>query len=167
MKAQRLRFALDQNFPPFVLDAAAHLPDVDLQAISRIDPRAGELGDRELLIYLRQKGWHGLITNNYKMLWVPSEIAAVVKAKIALFAIQGLGDDPLRATGALMIHLPAVVKRVQLGQGQVFRVNPQTPQPEPAWRYFSGSAERRGKSPDELYASVKVTDEELATPVLD
>ena len=48
-----------------------------------------------------------MITNNYKILDVPSEIAAVVKRKAIVIAIEGLGHDPLRAVGALLLELPA------------------------------------------------------------
>lgn len=125
--AERLRFALDQNFPPLVMEVAELFPNAEQAPLFKIDPRICDLDDRPLIIYLRQAGWHGLITNNYKMLWVPSEVAAVVKAKIAVFAVQGLGDDPLRATGAVLLHLPAVLKRVVVGQAQVFRTNPRHP----------------------------------------
>jgi hypothetical protein len=161
-----LRFALDQNFPPFVLDAALYLPDVELTPIHRIDPRASSLTDRDLILFLAQTGYQGLITNNYKMLWVPREVAAMVKAKIALLAIEGLGDDPLRATGAVMLHLPQVAKRVVPGQAQVFRVSPRAPSPEDAWKYFTEAAERRGEDVTALYDQVKVSDEELRRPVL-
>lgn len=107
-----LRFALDQNFPALALQAQSLFPEAELASLHQIDPRLGNLDDRQLIIYLRQAGWHGLITNNYKMLSVPVEIAAVVKARIAVFAVEGLGSDPLRATGAVLLHLPAVLRRV-------------------------------------------------------
>lgn len=165
---QQLRFALDQNFPPFVLDVAEYFPDTELKPLRGIDPRLSDLDDRRLIIYLHQAGWDGLITNNYKMLWVPPEIAALVKSRIALFAVEGLGDDPLRATGAVLQHLPSILKRVTPGKAQVFRTGkPRAPQPEDAWTYFEESAKRRRTGASELYDEVKVTDGELATPILD
>jgi hypothetical protein len=161
-----LRFALDQNFPPFVIDVAEYFPSAELAPLFKIDPRLCDLDDRRLIIYLHQAGWHGLITNNYKMLWVPPEIAAIVKAKIAVFAVEGLGDDPLRATGAVIQHLPAVLKRVTPGKAQVFRTGkPRSPQPDAAWNYFQQAADRRKSEASDLYAQVKVTDEELETPI--
>ena len=100
------------------------------------------------------------------MLWVPAEIAAVVKTKLVVFAVEGVGDDPLRATGALLLDLPPVVRRIRPGKAQVFRVHPRDPQPEDAWKYFVQAATRRNVSPNALYEEVKVTDEELAEPVL-
>ncbi|MDX6240114.1 MAG: hypothetical protein QOG10_4934 [Kribbellaceae bacterium] len=166
--AERLRFALDQNFPPFVLDVAGYFPNAELTPLFKIDPRVSDLDDRSLIIYLHQAGWHGLITNNYKMLWVPAEISAIVKAKIAVFAVEGLGDDPLRATGSVLLHLPAILNRVTAGKAQVFRTGkPRSPQAEKAWTYFEEAAGRRNIDATELYEQVKVTDEELQTPVLE
>ena len=67
-----------------------------------------ELDDRPLIIALHQTGWDGLITNNYKMLDVPGEVAAIVKTKLTVIAVEGLGHDPLRAVGALLLELPGV-----------------------------------------------------------
>jgi hypothetical protein len=165
---ERLRFALDQNFPPFVLEVADYFPNTELAPLFRIDPRLCDLDDRSLIIHLHQTGWHGLITNNYKMLWVPQEISAIVKARLAVFAVEGLGDDPLRATGAVLLHLPAILRRVVVGKSQVFTTGkPRSPQPTDAWEYFEESARRRKADAAELYERVKVTDEELVTPVLD
>lgn len=165
--AQVLRFALDQNFPPFILDARLYLPDVELTPIHLIDHRASSLTDRELLLYIAQQGYQGLVTNNYKMLWVPQEVAALAKSKIALFAVEGVGDDPLRATGAVMLHLPQVAKKVVPGTAQVFRVSSRAPNPQPAWDYFAEAARRKGEDAADLYDRVKVTDDEMARPVLD
>lgn len=161
-----MRFALDQTIPPLVLDVASYFPDVELAPLAEIDRRLCDLDDRELIIGLRQTGWHGLVTTNYKMLWVPIEISAVVKAGIAVFAIQDVGDDPLRATGAILLHLPAVLKRVIVGEPQIFRTNPNAPTPEDAWDYFRQAADRLGTDAEILYSQVKVTDDELTTPVL-
>jgi hypothetical protein len=162
----RVRLALDQNFPVLVLNAEELLPELEIAPVHRIDRRLSDLDDRKLLIALRQLGWHGLITNNYKMLWVPTEIAAVLKTKLAIFAVQGVGDDPLRATGAVLLQLPAVVRRLVPGKGQIFRVNPRSPQPEEPWEYFKEAANRHKADPEMLYSKVKVTYDELISPVL-
>jgi len=164
--AMRLKLALDQNFPVLVLDAADLLPEVEIAPLHRIDPRLSDLDDRKLIIALYQLGWGGLITNNYKMLWVPSEIAAVVKTKSVVFAVEGVGDDPLRATGAVLLELPAAAKRVRPGRAQVFRVHPRAPQPVDAWEYFREAAERRRVDASLLYEEARVTDEELKMSVL-
>jgi len=134
--------------------------------IFQIDRALSELDDRQLIIALFQLGWTGLITNNYEMLWVPTEIAAVVKTKLTIFAVEGVGHDPLRATGALLLELPGMLRRLRPNQAQVFRVNPRDVRRIAAWECFKVAASRRGTAPADLYEQVKVTDAELATPLL-
>ena len=61
----------------------AHLPN--------LDPRLSDLSDRQLFIALAQLGFDGLVTNNYKMLDVPNEIAAIVKIKVGGCHSRGVG----------------------------------------------------------------------------
>lgn len=162
----KLRFALDQNFPPLLHGVESLLPEVQIAHIRKIDQRMPRLDDRQLVLALHQLGWTGLITNNYKMLWQPLEIAAIVKTKITVFAVQGLGDDPVRAAGAVMLDLPGAIKRVVPGKSHVFLVNPRNPLPKDAWEFFAGAAERRKLDPQRLWRQVKVTADELSTPIL-
>lgn len=162
----RFRFALDQNFPPLLSGVETLLPEVDIVAIRDIDHRMPQLDDRQLVVALHQLDWHGLITNNYKMLWQPVEIAAILKTKLTVFAVQGLGDDPIRAVGAVLLELPGALKRIAPRKSHVFLVNPRNPAPREAWDYFREAAERRKVDPDRLYKDVKVNEAELRSPVL-
>lgn len=93
---------------------SAYIPqDIKLTHIPNIDPRLSELSDRKLFIALRQLGYDGLVTNNYKMLSVPEELAAIVKTKAVVVAIEALGHDPIRAVGALLLELPGLADRVR------------------------------------------------------
>jgi hypothetical protein len=56
MREQRLKLALDQNFPVLILNAVTLLPEVEIAPIHKIDPRLSDLDDRKLLIALRQLG---------------------------------------------------------------------------------------------------------------
>ena len=87
-----VRLALDQNFPSdLIRHITEFLPeDLELQTLRGIDPRLTGLDDRPLIIALHQLGWHGLITNNYKMLFEPHEIAAIVATRSTVIAIEGL-----------------------------------------------------------------------------
>ena len=118
-----MRLALDQNFPtPLINAVRAYLPsNLELQSLHEIDPRLSDLDDRPLIIGLHQLGWDGLITNNYKMLEVPTEIAAIVTTKMIIIAIEGLGHDPLRAVGALLLELPGLPDRLRPRTSNVFR----------------------------------------------
>lgn len=100
---------LDHNFPTPILDCLqGFIPDVTLLPLRRIEPALADLDDRNLVIALHQLGYKGFVTSNYKMLQNPRELAAVLKTKLSVFAIEGVGHDPVRATGALLLDLPSV-----------------------------------------------------------
>ncbi len=65
-----------------------------------------------IVVALHQLGVPGLVTSNYKMLKNPKELAAIVATKLTVFAIEGVGDDPIRATGALLLDRPGALKRM-------------------------------------------------------
>jgi hypothetical protein len=128
----RRRLALDANFPEPILAALdVFIVDIELIPLLKIDPQLRDLDDRPLILALRQEGFDWLVTNNYRMLRNPSELAAIIKARINVFAIEGTGHDPLRATGALLLDLPGAVRRAS-GKGEVFWSRPRNPHPEEA-----------------------------------
>lgn len=140
--------------------------DVRFTPIGSIDPRLPTLGDRELILALHQRGWPALVTNNYRMLRNPKELAAVLKTKIAVIAVQGLGDDMVRATGALLLDLPGVCKRLKPHAGQLFVLNPRDPRPKDPWQQFQQVARHAHRDHVQLYEEVRVTDDELDRRVL-
>lgn len=164
----RIRLALDQNFPvPLITAVRDFLPvDMHIAHLKDIDRRMSDLTDRQLIIALHQAGWDGLITNNYKMLDVPEEVAAIVKTKLTVIAIEGLGHDPLRAVGALLLELPGIPSRIRPRRANVFRLSYRQRQPIDAWEYFRLAAERRSRDPQDLWIEVGVTDQELHTQVI-
>lgn len=74
--------------------------------------------------------WPVLVTNNYKMLQNPSHIAGLLKTRITLFVIEGLGHDPIRATGALLLDLPGTLRRRSTDRPEVFWSRPRNPCPQ-------------------------------------
>lgn len=163
----RVLIALDHNFPePILACLRDFLPEhIDLRPLRLIDARLPDLDDRPMLIALHQLGFPALVTNNYKILKNPEELAAVLKTKLTVIAIEGTGDDPLRATGALLLDLPGIVK--QIHPGVVFWMRPRNPRPDKPWELFERAAEHRHEASADLYEAVKVTNEELAKPVLE
>ena len=136
-----MRLPLDQNFPESILtNLSPWMGDIQLLPLRTIDHRLTTLGDRELLIALRQLGFEGLVTLNYKMLRNPSELAAVLKTKLTVFAVEGLGDDPIRASGALLLDLRPAVNAVRAGKTGVFWLRPRSPQPRDPWELFRRAA---------------------------
>lgn len=164
-RAGQTRLALDVNFPEPILETLSDfMVDVELVPLRRIDPALSDLEDRALMVALHQEGLDWLVTNNYKMLRNPSELAAIMKAQMKVFAIEGVGADPLRATGALLLDLPGAIRSSTPGRSQVFWSRPRNPNPQKPWDLFSKAAERRHQEAGEMYEQVKVSDTELTTP---
>jgi hypothetical protein len=166
--ADRLRLALDQNFPAnLIRQIADFLPDsLELRTLHDIDPRLSGLDDRPLLIALHQLGWSGLVTNNYKMLYEPHEVAAIVATKSVIVAVEGLGHDPLRAAGAVLLELPGLEGRLAPDRSNVFLLRYQRRKPADGWVYLTEAAKRRDASPDAMYRQHRPTAQELESPVL-
>jgi len=145
-----------------------YLPtDIGLSHIFGIDPRLSDLSDRNLFIALKQLGYDGLVTNNYKMLDVPEEVAAVIKTKAVVVAVEALGHDPIRAVGALLLELPHLADRVRPNTSNVFRLRYQRRQPDDGWTYLSAAAVRLQRTAEDLWDEVKVTEQELTQRLLD
>jgi hypothetical protein len=144
-----------------------YLPqELELTHLTIIDPRLSDLSDRQLFIALRQLGLDGLVTNNYKMLDVPEELAAIIKTKATVVAVEALGHDSIRAVGALLLELPGLLPRLRPAVSNVFRLNYARRQPRDGWLYLSDAAARLGLQTQELWDRVQVTDAELAHTIL-
>lgn len=161
------RLALDHNFPtPFLRALDTYIVDVELITLRDIDARLPTLDDRQLVIALHQLGLPGLVTNNYKMLKNPKELAAIMATRLTVFAIEGVGDDPLRATGALLLDLPGALKKMDTRRPQVFWMKPRNPHPQDPAELFERIADHQQRAVEDLLADVEVTQAELHRPVL-
>lgn len=165
---ESLRLALDQNFPTPLIEAVRPwLPmDLVLTSIYNINPAMSELSDVELFVALHQMGYGGLVTNNYKMLYVPEEIGAIVSTKATVVAVEGLGHDPIRAVGALLLELPGLRDRIKSGQANVFRLAYRQRQPENGWDYLASAAKKQDVPTQDLWELVRLTPAQLANRVL-
>lgn len=162
-----MEIPLDHNFPVPILECLDEfIVDVSLVPLRRIDERLADLGDRQLIVALHQLGFPGFVTSNYKMLQNPRELAAVIGTGIVVFAIEAVGHDPLRATGALLLDLPSAIKAMESGARGVFTFRPRKPQPQDPQKMFNQMATRRNVNPKELLKEVAVDRAELMTPVL-
>jgi hypothetical protein len=163
--AVRTRLALDQNFPEPILNAVAEfVVDIELVPLRRIDAAMPDLADRDLMIALRQEGFDWLVTNNYRMLRNPFELASIIRSEMNVFAIQGTGHDPLRAAGALLLDLAGAIRRAGTSHGVVFWSRPRNPDPQRPWDLFATAARHQHQEPTALYDELKVTPEEFAEP---
>jgi len=124
-----------------------------------------ELDDDELVVSLASRGWDCLVTCDFRMLRNPRVLAAVMQSKFRVVAIESAGDDPLIATGALLLELPGVIKRLRTGVAQVFRLRPRDPRAEDPWKLQTDLARRRGQSAKDLFETVRLADGEREDPL--
>lgn len=113
---------------------------VVLVPLGYIDRSLTDMPDRRLLLALDQLGWADLVTNNHKMMQNPLEIAALLRTGLSLFVVEGLGHDPIRATGAVLLDLPGAIRKFVPHQPQVFWSRPRNPQPRRPWDIFATAA---------------------------
>ena len=162
-----MRLPLDQNFPePILEQLEPWMGDIQLLPLRTIDEELTRLDDRNLLIALKQLEFEGLVTLNYKMLRNPKELAAVLKTNLNIFAVEGVGHDPIRATGALLLDLRPAVNAIESGSTGVFWLRPRSPQPQDPWELFKRAAKNHGEDAAALYEQVKVSDAELEAIIL-
>jgi hypothetical protein len=159
--------ALDQTFPIPLMNAAGRfLPEVELVPLRRIDNRLIGLGDRDLVLALHQLGWAGLVTTNARLLRSPAAVAALVRTDLAVIVIDGVDDDPLRATGALLLALPGVLVALAPGEPKVVLIRSGVPTRSRPSELLARLAARQRRGVSEVLAEHGLSDDELARPVL-
>jgi hypothetical protein len=166
-RSQRRLFALDHNFPVSIVDALAPMmPEAELVPISRIDPRLpGFKDDWRVLValYHHPRAWDGLVTTDSGMLSLPRELAVLHQTKLTLVVAEAAGHDPAKATGIVLAQLSGICKQTTPEQAQVWILRTIQKEPERAWDQLSKIAKRQGKSIDEVFKSVRLSQVELST----
>lgn len=87
--------------------------------------------------------------------------------RAVVVAVEGLGHDPLRAVGALLLELPGLLERLVPNRSNVFSLSYRRRNPIDAREYMRQAAERRHRDLGELWDEVKVILQELTRPVLE
>ncbi len=107
-----MHFVLDQNLP-FQATGLPWPRDIELSALMAIDPDlTHEHEDWEVLRALHRRGdVDGFITNDAGILLLPREMVMLSQTQLTLIVTDGLGHDPLGATGLLMLHLPQIARQ--------------------------------------------------------
>jgi hypothetical protein len=100
------------------------------------------------------------------MLNMADEVAAMIATKATVIATKSMGHDPIRAAGALLLELPGLPQRLRPRRANVLLLNYAHRQPEDAWDHLKRIAARQGVSANELHENVRVTQDELDTPIL-
>ena len=165
------RFALDQNFPEPIVDGLADwlASDAELVPIRRVDQRMATLDDWEVLAALHADAvpWDGLITTDAKILSLPRELAVLSQTKLTLVVAEAVGHDPIKATGLVLAHLGRICEQTRPDAAQIWRLRTSTKPADDPWDFLTRVAERRDKSAQALYASERLSKEQLRRSPLD
>jgi hypothetical protein len=113
-------FVLDQNFP-IQTTGLPWPPDLRVTRLSSIEPDlvAGH-DDWEIFHRLdRRRDVDGFITNDDRLLQLPREMYVLSRSRLTLVIAAGVGHDPIRATGLVMVSLRQIAGHVA-GGPQIF-----------------------------------------------
>jgi hypothetical protein len=130
-------YVLDHNFPFYVAQflwpkaiIVSRLADVDRSLISNRD-------DWEVLLALDKRGdIDGFITNDARMLLQPKEMIALSRTALDLVITDGVGHEPLQATGLVMVHLERIAASAS-HESRIVVVRPAALRPRNAWEQIN------------------------------
>ena len=151
-----VHFVLDHNFPWQV----TKLPWPEHLRLTRLAAYDASLiqhyDDWQILDALNRRGdVDGFITNDANILQLPREMVVLSATRLTLVVADGVGHDPIRATGLVMLYLGQIVHRLSH--------RPQRPQ---IFRLRSGDFGRYQSSPakqiDRLAEHRNITTQELS-----
>ena len=77
--------------------------------------------------------------------------------------------EPILAKGALLLNLRPAVNAMKAGRSGVFWLRLRAPQPKELadpWDLFKDAARKRNEDAEKLYATLRVSDDEMGTAVL-
>ncbi len=164
MGANRKLFALDQNFPlPIINLLEPYMPEAELVPIQTIDNRMVHLDDWQVLLalYAHEADWDGMITADANMLGLPRELAVLLQTRLTLVVAEAAGDDPLKASGMIILHLPGICKLTDSMTPQVWRLRSPRSKPLKPWKLLEDVASRQDLTAPVLYDQWKLSETEL------
>lgn len=143
-------FVMDQNYPLTALRLDWPL-SLRLTPLPTIEPDlVRDHEDWEILYRLNQRGdVHGFVSNDSGMLNLPREMIVLQSTGLALVITDGVGHNPIRATGLLMVHLDEIARRIT-GRPQLFVLKPGNLVPTNLAKLTNTLADREGIAPPEL-----------------
>jgi hypothetical protein len=118
-------FVLDENFPWFVA-GFKWPPSVRVSRLRDVDPTLlGPSDDWQILLALHRRGdVDGFITNDAKMLLLPTEMVALMRTRLRLVITDGVGHEPIRATGLVMTYLEMIARQAADDRPHIFVLRP-------------------------------------------
>ena len=146
-----VHFVLDQNFPLYVTGFKWTRPDMQINRLSDIDAELiHDHDDWEVFRALDKRGdVDGFVTNDAKLLNLPTEMLAVHTTSLALVITESVGDQPIRATGLLMVHLETIASQLSK-RPRVWILRPAQVTATRPWDYLNRIAKSRQVPLDSL-----------------
>jgi hypothetical protein len=142
-------YVLDHNFPPLAVEVKWP-PDLQLVPLTRFGANLANLDDWELLEELHRRGdASGLVTIDGRMLNQPKEMVALNRSRLTLIVTDGAGNNALRATGLLLVHLPAVLGH-PAAPPRIFELRPGNLVQSSAGKRINALAVQRNATPPAL-----------------
>ena len=151
--SERIRFALDHNFPAPVLAAFSVLmPQVELVPLAQIAGELARLDDWEVFLALhRHRAWDGLVTNDDKLLALPKEMTVLSQTNLTLVVAVGEGHNPIRAVGVLLCHLGFICHHTKRDRPQIWRLEVRQRAYDAPVKYLTAIAEKQKTTAQHLF----------------
>lgn len=152
-----VHFVLDQNFPLYVTGFQWTRPDLRISRLSEIDPElTRDHDDWEVLVALHERGdIDGFISNDAKMLNLPTEMVVLHSTSLTMVITDGVGDQPIRATGLIMVHLETIVSQMSK-KPRIWILRPAALSAKRPWDYLNRIAQKRSVAVDPMVEEERV-----------
>lgn len=137
---------------------------LELVYLEDLDARLREADDWRVVLGVRGAGLDGLVTNDGNMTEEPRVLPALKATRLTLVIVESLGHDPVRATGALLLDLPGIAKRVGASGPAIFRLRHRVPDPTPVPDALAKRARKIGMTVPELLREEGIRPAELLDP---
>ncbi len=164
-------FALDEGFPDTIFTVAKLLPGLELRPLREVDERlVGNSDDWAILLRLHQmdEKFDGLITVDSSMAALTRELSVLHQTGLTLVVLEEAGDDPVRASGLCLLHLPYIAEATIPGEPQLWQLRaPARRSPQKAWARLGEIASKQGSSIQGVFDQERLSPEELGSDLWD
>ncbi len=126
-------------------------PDLRISRLYDIQPElTRDQEDWQVLLALNQRGdVNGFITNDAKLLNLPAEMLALHTTSLTLVITDGVGDQPIRATGLVMVHLETIASQMS-NKPRIWILRPSAIAAKRSWDYLNRIAKNSHTGIDAL-----------------
>jgi len=121
-------FVLDENFPQPILaeavlrKAVRKRVQLEIKMLSDVDAALLGYQDHDLIRALDARGAEGLITCDDAMVFRPEVQKVIQDTGFSVVTCRKAGDDPIRATGLVLVHLREIGQEHSKGHDQIWRL---------------------------------------------